>query len=195
MDVFERDGYTIRRKILKLVGGAFHILDDAGTVLAYSKMKAFKLREDIRLYTDESMTTELLTINARQIVDFAAAYDVRDARSGEKIGALKRKGMRSLLRDHWIIMDANDVEIGEVMEDEMALAVMRRLVGGLGSIIAPQRYHIEMGGRTVATGQQNRNPFLYRVELDFTPDPERTLDRRMGMAIGLLLAAAEGKQN
>ena len=192
---FQHTSYTIRRKILKIFGAAFHVFAPDGSVVFFSKMKAFKLREDVRLYASEEMTEELVTITARQIIDFAAAYDVVDARSGEKLGALKRRGLRSLVRDHWILMDRDDAEIGELYEESAGLAIVRRLLGELASLIAPQRYVIDVGGITVAHGRQNRNPFVYKVTLDFAADPEGRLDRRLGLAAGILLAAIEGKQN
>lgn len=191
---FGHQTYTVRRKVLKLVGGAFHVFDPAGNVVFYSRMKAFKLREDIRLYTGEDMQTEVLRIGARQIIDFAAAYDVVDSQTGQKVGALKRKGLKSLLRDHWIVMDAADREVGAVLEDSVGLAVLRRLLGLWASLVAPQRYHMEIGTSSVATGVQNRNPFVYKVTLDFSPDTSGVLDRRLGLAAGILLAAIEGKQ-
>ena len=33
----------------------FHIYDEAGNVAFYSKMKAFKLKEDLRIYSGEDM--------------------------------------------------------------------------------------------------------------------------------------------
>ena len=41
---FGQRRYMIRRKFFKLFGGAFHIYDDAGHVVFYSKMKSFGLR-------------------------------------------------------------------------------------------------------------------------------------------------------
>ena len=76
--VFSHDRYLFRRKVFQLVGGVFHIYDPYGRVVLYSKQKAFKLKEDIRIYSDERGTNELLTIKARQIVDFGATYDVVD---------------------------------------------------------------------------------------------------------------------
>ena len=44
----------------------------------FSEQKMFRLREDIRVYSDESKSQEVLSIKARQILDFSAAYDVVD---------------------------------------------------------------------------------------------------------------------
>jgi hypothetical protein len=191
---FESTTYLIRRKVLKLAGGAFHVFDAAGNLVFYSQQKAFKMREDIRVFTGEDMQTEVLRIAARQIMDFGAAYDVVDSTNGEKVGALKRRGLKSIVRDKWILMDAEDAEIGTVEEDSAGLAILRRLLGEFAVIFAPQRYHFEVGGQPVGYGQQNRNPFVYTVQLDFSADTAGALDRRLGVATGLLLAAVEGKQ-
>jgi uncharacterized protein YxjI len=38
---FGQSRYVIRRKFFKIFGDAFHIYDEAGQVLFYSKLKAF----------------------------------------------------------------------------------------------------------------------------------------------------------
>ncbi|RJQ32599.1 MAG: hypothetical protein C4562_02985 [Actinobacteria bacterium] len=187
---FQHDKYDLRRKVLKLVGGAFTINAADGSLAFYSKMKAFKLKEDIRLYTDKEMTQELLTIQARQILDFQAAYDVVDAVSGEKVGALKRKGLKSLIQDEWIIMDKDDKEIGTISEDSTLMALLRRFLSNL----IPQTYDVSVGGQKVAVFKGNFNPFVYKLALDFS-GANGQLDRRLGLAAAVLLAAIEGKQN
>jgi len=138
---FTHPQYVIRKKVFKLFGAAFHVYDLAGNVVMYSKQKAFKLKEDIRLYTGEDMQTELLVIQARAIIDFSAAYDVMDPRTGEKVGALKRKGWKSMLRDEWVIMDTQDQEIGTILEDSTALALIRRFIDS-AALFLPQKYHV-----------------------------------------------------
>src|SRR5690606_22881908 len=105
LDRFTHERYLIRTKFFKIFGEAFHVYDDTGEVVLYSKMKAFKLKEDIRLYTGADMQTELLTISARSIMDLGATYDVVDPIAGVKVGALRRKFMKSLLRDEWHILN------------------------------------------------------------------------------------------
>ncbi|MEW6733818.1 MAG: hypothetical protein AB1489_20990, partial [Acidobacteriota bacterium] len=109
---FSHSTYLVRRKILKLFGGAFHIYSPSGEVVFYSKMKAFKLKEDIRVYTSEDMQTEVLVIKARRMLDIAAAYDVVDPTTNEKVGVIKRKGLKSIIKDEWIFMNAYDQEMG-----------------------------------------------------------------------------------
>jgi uncharacterized protein YxjI len=190
--IFTHSSYLVRRKILKLFGASFHIFDPDGNVVFFSSQKAFKLKEDIRVYTGEDMQTEVLTILARRIIDFSAAYDVYDpAQAGIKVGTLKRKGMKSLIKDEWIVMDAQDNEIGLIQEDSMLLALVRRFLTNL----IPQKYAGTIRGRQVCSFKQNFNPFVMKITLDFSMDTQNLLDRRIGIAAAVLLCAIEGKQN
>jgi uncharacterized protein YxjI len=188
--VFNHPTYLIRRKIFKLLGAAFHIYDPQGNVAFYSKQKAFKLKEDIRVYTGEDMQKEVLTIQAKNIIDFSASYAVYDPIAGAKVGVLKRKGMKSIIKDEWIIMDANEKEIGLIQEDSMMLALVRRFLSDL----VPQSFDGTINGRNVCHFKQNFNPFLTKITLDFSMDSDGLLDRRLGIAAAILLCAIEGKQ-
>lgn len=189
--MFQHTSYLVRKKILKLLGGAFHIYDPSGKVVFYSKQKAFKLKDEIKVYTGEDMQTEVLTIQARNIIDFSAVYDVFDAVENKKVGALKRKGMKSMLKDEWIIMDEENKEIGFIQEDSALLALIRRFVINL----IPQKYHGMVNGKKVCIFKQNFNPFVIKINLDFSMDANGLLDRRLGIAGAILLCAIEGKQS
>ena len=51
-----------------------------------------------------------------------------------------------------------------------------------------------MGTQTVATYQQNFNPFVQKIAIDFTHDTGGKLDPRLGLAASVLLCAIEGRQ-
>lgn len=192
-DRFAFDTYSVHRKIFKIFGAAFTIYDSYEGIAFYSKQKAFKLKEDIRLYTDESLQTEVLSIQARNIIDFGAAYDVVDRATGETVGAFKRKGMKSILKDEWIILDDQDREIGLIKEENVMLALLRRFVN-IATVFCPQKYQGEIDGQPVCQFRQNFNPFAPKIALDFRLDQDHKLDRRMGIAAAVLLCAIEGKQ-
>ena len=188
---FQHNQYLIRRQVFALTG-KFRVYDPSENLLLFSEQKMFRLREDIRVYSDESKTQEVLNIKARQIIDFSAAYDVMDSLTGEKVGVLRRKGWRSMLRDEWEVLDANDQVRGLLFEDTISLALLRRFL--LGSLL-PQNYDITFGEVRVGDLRQRFNLFRYELDLDFGMDPSRMLDRRLGIAAGILLATIEGKQS
>jgi hypothetical protein len=187
-NLFELDTYLIRRKVLKIFGGSFHTYDGE-QVVAFTKQKAFKLKEDIRIYSDESMQTELLSIQARQVIDFAAAYDIVDVEKGVKVGAARRKGFSSIVRDSWMLLDTQDQPIAQLQEDSTILALMRRLLSNL----IPQRFNLRAQGETKpVVFRQHFNPFVYRLQVSIPR--ESGLDRRLIFGIAALIAAIEGRQ-
>ena len=187
---FSFDRYLLKRQVFALAG-KFRYYEPGGGLVLFCEQKMFKLREDIRVYSDESKTQEVLMIKARQIVDFSAAYDVVDSATNQKVGALRRKGLASLLRDEWEVLDVSDNIVGKLFEDSMGLALLRRFLTGL----IPQNYDITFGTDRVADLKQNFNPFAYQLNVDFSMDISRRLDRRLGLAAGILLAAIEGRQS
>lgn len=189
--IFQHPRYLLKRQAIALTG-KFRFYDPAGNQVMFSEQKMFKLREDIRVYADEGKSQEVLSIKARQIIDFSAAYDVVDTAYNQKVGTLRRKGWSSMLRDEWQVLDANENQIGVLFEDSVGLALLRRFL--LGAWL-PQNYDITIGETRVADLKQNFNLFRYELNLDFSMDPSQRLDRRLGIAAGILLAAVEGRQS
>jgi hypothetical protein len=189
--VFQHPKYLLKRQAIALTG-KFRFYDPLGNLALFSEQRMFKLREDIRVYSDENKMQEVLSIKARQILDFSAAYDVVDTALNQKVGALRRKGLRSILRDEWEVLDANDNVKGLLFEDSVGMALLRRFL--LGAWL-PQNYDISFGEARVADLKQNFNLFRYELNLDFSMDVNHLLDRRLGLAAGILLAAVEGKQS
>ena len=188
--IFQHSSYVLKRQEIALTG-KFRFYDPLGNLVMFSEQKMFKLREDIRVYSDESKSQEVLSIKARQFLDFSAAYDVVDTSMNQKVGVLRRKGLRSILRDEWEVLDANDSVKGLLFEDSIGLALLRRFL--LGNWL-PQNYDLTIGQTRVADLRQNFNLFRYELNLDFSMDTAHQLDRRLGIAAGILLAAVEGKQ-
>jgi hypothetical protein len=182
----------IIRKDIFAIGGAFRVLTPENKLLLYSRQKIFKLKEDIRVYNDLERHDEVLFLNARQILDFSGAFDVIDSKTNEKIGALRRKGIRSMLRDKWEILDKHDNLFAYIEEDSMGMALLRRFLTNL----IPQKFTISEINANNKLAQINQafNPFLHWFTVDFSPDLERRLDRRLGIAAVILLLAIEGRQ-
>lgn len=188
--VFQFPQYLLKRQVFALTG-KLRFYDPQGNLVLFVEQKMFRLREDIRVYNDESKTQELLLIKARNIVDWAAAYDVADPATGQKVGVLRRKGWKSMLRDEWEVLDVNDQPIGRLFEDSAGQALLRRLL--LGSLL-PQNYDMTIGETRVAGLRQKFNLFAYLMVVDFSMDITGKLDRRLGIAAAVLLAIIEGKQ-
>lgn len=185
---FQGDKFLARKKVFKMFGDAFHIYNPSGGLEFYVKQKAFRLKEAITVYGDEAQSQVILQIKARSVMDFSGTYDVFTA-DGQIVGSLRRKGLKSILRDQWEILDG-DQAIGTIEEDSMALAMIRRFLSNL----VPQSFTVRLGGDTVAIFDQHFNPFVAKYDIDFSRDEQKRLDRRLGIAAVVLLLAIEGRQ-
>jgi uncharacterized protein YxjI len=190
-DRYSHSKYLIRKKFLKLFGEDITVFDPNGNVAFFARLKAFKLKEDIRIYSGTDMQVELLMIKARNIFDISTTYDVIDSSNGQKVGAFRRKGMKSILKDEWVILDINDQEVGMLKEDDVMLALVRRFLTNL----VPQEFEGFLGNNHVMHFKQHFNPFIAKIDMDFSMDQGNMLDRRLGIAAGILLTAVEGRQN
>ena len=188
--IFQSPQYLLKRQVFALTG-KLRFYDPQERLVLYVEQKMFRLREDIRVYSDESKSQEVLLIQARSIIDFNAAYDVVDSASGQRVGTLRRKGWQSMMRDEWEVLDASDQPVGMLFEDSMGQALLRRFL--LGSLL-PQNYDMTIGETRVADLRQEFNLFDYRMLIDFSMDTSGRLDRRLGIAAATLLAIIEGKQ-
>lgn len=107
----------------------FNITDRNGNYVAYVRQKMFRLKEDVIVFSDESRTKELFNIKANQWIDFNASYMMTDLLTGKKFGRLARKGMRSLWKARYDIIDENDKPIYQINEDNGWVKVFDSFVG------------------------------------------------------------------
>jgi len=185
---FQHRTYLFRRKVFKLLGGAFHIYNEAGNLVFYGEQKAFKLREDMRVYADEGKKQELLVIKTPQILDISATYNVTDATTGEPVGALKRKGLKSFIIDEWKFLGTDGSEIGVLRESSFIMALLSRYFN-----LIPQTYKITAGNTEVAMIKQAFNPFVLKYTMTIS-QPAPLLDPRLLIAAGVLLCIIERRQ-
>lgn len=188
------EAFTIRRKVMQLAGASFHVYDASGGLVAYCKQKAFKLREDIRLFTDESMATPLLSMKARTIMDFSTTYDVL-LPSGDSLGSLRRKGITSsLVQDHWLVFDAAGNQVAEIKERGAWLSFFRR-VNDLVAALSPQTFDLTRAGtgENIASFRQHFNLLVSRMGVTIHQADDH-LDDLLILASACLIAAIEGRQ-
>jgi hypothetical protein len=75
----------------------------------------------------------------------------------------------------------------------MTSALIRRFVEA-AAFLFPQKFHATVRGQTVCTFQQNFNPFVRKLVVDFSMDGNCLFDRRLGIAAAVLLSAIEGRE-
>ena len=108
----------------KILGLApqIYVYDGSGAEVFYVKQKLFKLKEDIAVFRTSAQTDEVARIKADRIMDFSASYHfhVGDA----VIGAVSRKGMRSIFKAEYHVLDETDVHQLTITEDSALVKVV-----------------------------------------------------------------------
>ena len=187
--VLDLNQYMIREKFWKIFGNKFWFEDVSEIKYGFCEQKRFKLKEDIRIYSDETKGHEWLKIKQRQMVDAWGGYDVIDSESGEHIGTVRRKFWASVLRTRWHLLDAAGNEVGILIEDSMGYALARRLVLG---ILLPKKFRVEIGGGgEIVTIRQMFNPFTKKTVVNIPPN--HPLDRRFIAGLAIVIAAVDSR--
>lgn len=104
----------------------FNATDANGNTIAYVRQKMFKLKEAITVYSSSARTNELYKINADRVIDFNANYAFTDA-DGEMLGKVGRKGMKSLWKANYQILDNENNTDFEIKEENPWAKVMDAL--------------------------------------------------------------------
>ena len=165
-----------------------------GAPVAFVRQKRMAIKEDIRFFRDESETEELFRIKARAVMELAARYDVT-APDGERIGMLGKVFGRSLFRSTWTVFDAQEQQLAVATERSQFWAILRRVIDVVpyGDFV-PIVFHFRiddgdrhLGDMTLAIGMRDR------YVLDLSGDLERTIDRRLAIALAIALDALQSR--
>jgi uncharacterized protein YxjI len=170
-----------------------------GEPVCFVEQARFKFKEDIRFYTDDGKGEELMRLKARQRFDPRARYDVTDA-AGGKIGEIQKAFGESLLRSTYRLYGPAGEEVAIARERSMPVALLRRAVDFVPYIGAyadwlPIPYHFEFVRGDEVLGSNTRTRWKLRDTylIDLSGDPERTLDRRLVLAIAVGMDALQAR--
>ena len=204
VDPNEHDRFILRQKFRWVVNEYEFSLpvpgaDVPGQPFCFVRQKPYKFKEDIRFYADAGQSVELMRIKARQRFDPVAKYDVAAA-DGERIGFIQKVFRKSLLRSTYTLYDANEVEVATVTEKSLAVALLRRLVGFIPYIenVAnwlpiPYDFVFLRGDAVLGHHRRQMWKLLDVYTIDMSGDPQRTIDRRLLLAIAVGMDALQAR--
>jgi uncharacterized protein YxjI len=168
----------------------------AGGPVAYVRQKRMAIKEDVRFFADQDETQELFRIKARRMIDIGGNYDVTDA-AGQKIGVLQKVFRKSLFRSTWRILGPDDQELASAQERSLFLAIARRLVDFVPYVgeYIPIPYNFEINdpaGKRIG-GMDRKFQIRDKYVLDLSDDHERTVDRRLAVALAVGLDTLQNR--
>jgi hypothetical protein len=192
-DPNDHDRFFVRRRF-RLSGNRYDVATLAADAkspadrVCYVEQKGLSLTEDMRAYTDDSKTSEVFRIREHQLLH----YDVTDA-SGVVIGQLAKPVRKSLLRSTWRLHDPEGNEIGWAQDRSLLGSLIRRmirLIPIVGEFRLPIPFHFDSYQRQARIGGLERLLGLRdRYRLDLSADTDRTIDRRVALALAIAVDA------
>ncbi len=190
--LFAFDKFLVNQKVLSL-NSKYCVFNEDEKQLFYVDRPALKVKAHVGIYTDDSkskMVLNLVQDSALTIIN--SSFTLFDE-SGKPIAYFKRQGWKSMLRRTWKILDATGSEIAIAEEDSLIKAILRRLplVEIIGDLLRTN-FVITRNGNVI--GEFIRRFTLGdKYVLDLTQDRARTLDRRVAVALAILLDTAESR--
>jgi uncharacterized protein YxjI len=176
--------YVIRRKFWSIFERVFRVFTTDGQLIMYIEHPILRLREEFMVYADEAKTRPLLRVKSRQIIAINFAYEISDAATGEPLGSVQKQGLRSIIRDKFLIFGPRGEEVGYA--EEQGAALLRRLFPILTS-----KHAIFARGQQVAFIKQRFRFFTKEFTVDAQPSE---LEPRFVLAVALLALMAEARR-
>lgn len=200
IDISAHDHFVLRQRVKLVINQYVFSVpegDGDGAEFCFVEQKRFKFKEDIGFFADDTKSTPLMRILARQRFDPKARYDIATA-DGAPIGQIQKVFGKSLFRSTYTLFNAEGEEVCVAREKSMGKAIFRRLIGFVPYIGGyaewlPIAYDFEFvrdpdGDAPQVLAMNVRRRFKWRdiYDIDASADTARVLDRR------LLLAATVG---
>ena len=150
-------------------------------------------KRHVWFYRDEAHQEQVMDIQQLEKVHISTAtYTVRDA-GGQPLAVLRKNYLYDLFRKRWDCHRPDGSPLCVVREDSLARALFRRYVGGaLGTLLVRTNFVFLDPTTDERLGEFNRKfTILDRYVLDMSADVNHRIDRRVAVAIGVMLDTGE----
>ena len=152
---------------------------------------AVSKKRHVTFYRDEQKRERLLEILQDQKLQIVVAtYTVRDARR-QPIARLRKNYLYNIFRKRWEIRTLADQIAFVAQEDSIILSLLRRVLGPMWGLLRTNFIFCGPDGRSVLGEFKRKMTILDRYVLDLKRDRHRKLDRRLALALGVMLDTGE----
>jgi len=148
-------------------------------------------KRHVTFYRDASKRHRLMDVlQDRKFQPITATYTVRDAR-GAPLARLGKNWLYNLFRKRWYVYAPDGRLLYIAKEDSIILSLLRRLLGPLLGLLRTNFLILIPGTEDVVGEFQRKLTILDRYVLDMSADPQRHVDRRIALALGVMLDTGE----
>jgi uncharacterized protein YxjI len=160
-------------------------------VAAVAAAIAISAKRHVTFYRDESKRERLLDIlQDKKFQPITMTYTVRDAR-GKPLARLGKNLLFNFFRKRWYVWAPDGRVLFLAKEDSVILSLLRRFLGPLFGLLRTNFIFLPAGSEDVIGEFKRKFTILDRYVLDMTADPDRLMDRRIAIALGVMLDTGE----
>ncbi len=180
------DGFGVGTlsNVIAMIGfiGVFPLFAVVGMTLSKKRHVSF--------FTNEDKTSRVLEVlQDKKIAFINATYTVRDAQ-GAPLALFRKNYLFNFFRRKWEVLSPDAQLQWVAREDSIILSLVRRFVPFMG--LLRTNFIFQLAGSDKVIGEFKRKmTILDRYALDLTADRNRTLDRRVAVALGVMLDTGE----
>ncbi len=170
----------------------FVVLAVLGTVAAGFAVGVLCIKKrHVTLYRDDTKQERLLDILQHRKFHFlTGTYTVRDA-DEKPLAILRKHYIYNIFRKRWYCHKPDWQLLCTVKEDSLILSLLRRYLRPLSALLRTNFIFTDPQTGDVL-GEFNRKfTILDRYVLDMSADPTRKIDRRVAVAVGVMLDTGE----
>ncbi len=146
---------------------------------------------DITVFTDESESMPVLLIRQENKLALFQRYTLHDP-FGVQVAEFRRNNLASILRRTWDALAPGGEFLLEVREDHLLYALLRRYFGTLYGLLRTN-FEFVLPDGTIAGKYDRKLTITDQYLLDLRTDPGCRVDRRVALAIAILLDTAESR--
>jgi len=152
-------------------------------------MSARPLRH-VTVYRDDSRREVLLRVlQDQRVAVLVRTYTVTTG-EGTVLARLRKHYVYNLIRKRWAVESPAGAVMALAVEESIVLSLLRRVLGPLFGLLRTNFVFERPTGEEL--GEFNRKfTLLDRYVLDLREDPDRTFDRRIALATGVMLDTGE----
>ena len=145
----------------------------------------------VTVYRDESRAEVVLRVRQDQRVALLTRTYTVLTKAGEPIATLRKTYVHNVVRKRWYVEAPDGRPLAKAIEDSIVLSLLRRVLGSFFGVLRTN-FLLVRGADEEVVGEFNRKfTLLDRYVLDLSADPGRALDRRIALALAIMLDTGE----
>lgn len=182
--VFEQDHFFVHRAPLPW-SSKLYFYDEQGRTLAFVRNTKCEWSKDVRVFTDPTLSFELLVIKPVREAGPGSHFKVVDSVNSEIVGKIRHLPVFGFQRQEWELLGPARNELCVIRENSALLGVMRRYL----TESLPQSYTFSAAEGTLGSAVRASSLFSPQMEIEFNGDCAKLIDRRLVIAALVLISA------